>query len=114
MDIAAILDEAIDLEEQGRLTEALARFEQVLAAEPQNSIARAGALGARAAQACEDGRLAEAVELCDGALAASAYDLRALTVRARAYLGLGRNADALADCLKVLTYAPEFPDALAA
>ncbi len=114
MDIATILDEAIDLEEQGRLTEALARFEEVLAVEPQNPIARAGALGARAAKACDDGRLAEAVELCDDALAASAYDLRALTVRARAYLGLGRNADALADCLKVLTYAPEFADALAA
>jgi len=114
MDIAAILDEAIDLEEQGRLAEALARFEQVLAAEPQNSIARAGALGARAAKACDEGRPAEAVDLCNGALSASAYDLRALTVRARAYLGLGRNADALADSLKVLTYAPEFADALAA
>jgi predicted O-linked N-acetylglucosamine transferase (SPINDLY family) len=113
MDIAAILDEAIDLEEQGRLKEALARFEQVLAAEPQNSIARAGVLGARAATACDEGRLNEAIDLCNSALSAGAYDLRALTVRARAYLGLGRNADALADCLKVLTYAPEFADALA-
>lgn len=113
MDIAATLDEAIDLEEQGLLSEALLRFEKVLAAEPRNEIARAGALGARAAQACHDGRYDLALELCNAALAASTYDLRALTVRARAFLGAGRPQEALADCLRVLTYAPDFPEALA-
>jgi predicted O-linked N-acetylglucosamine transferase (SPINDLY family) len=113
MDIAAILDEAIDLEEQGRLTEALLRFEQVLAKEPRNTIARAGALGARAALACDAGRPTEAVTLANAALAASNFDLRAQTVRARAYGDLGRHHDALADVLKVLAFAPEFPEALA-
>ncbi len=113
MDIAAILDEAIDLEEQGRLTEALLRFERVLAKEPRNAVARAGALGARAALACDAGRPAEAVTLANEALASSNYDLRAQTVRARAYADLGRHHDALADVLKVLAFAPEFPEALA-
>lgn len=113
MDIAAILDEAIDLEEQGRLKEALLRFEQVLTKDPRNTVARAGALGARAALACDAGRPAEAVTLANEALASSTYDLRAQTVRARAYADLGRYHDALADVLKVLSFAPEFPEALA-
>src|SRR5262245_30564427 len=113
MDIAAILDEAIDFEEQGRLAEALVRFEKVLAAEPGNAVARAGALGARAAQACDEGRAAEAINLANEALEASNYDLRALTVRARAYVSLGHNREAMADCLRVLTFAPEFAEALA-
>jgi predicted O-linked N-acetylglucosamine transferase (SPINDLY family) len=113
MDIAAILDDAIDLEEQERLTEALLRFEQVLAADPRNTIARAGALGARAALACNAGRHSEAIALASDALAASTYDLRAQTVRAKAYAALGRHHEALADVLKVLAFAPEFPEALA-
>ncbi|MGE3333776.1 MAG: hypothetical protein AB7I36_09045 [Rhodospirillaceae bacterium] len=113
MDIAAILDEAIDLEEQGRLKEALLRFEQVLTKEPRNAIARAGALGARAALACDAGRPQEAITLANDALAASNFDLRAQTVRARAYADLGRYHDAMADVLKVLAFAPEFPEALA-
>lgn len=114
MNIDATLEQAIDFEEQGLLSDALARFEQVLVSEPRNAIARAGALGARAALACDEGRLGDALSLCDEALSASSYDLRALTVRARAYLGLGRNQEALADALRVLTFAPEFPEALAA
>ncbi len=113
MDIAAILDEAIDLEEQGRLKEALLRFEQVLTKEPRNAIARAGALGARAALACDAGRPQEAITLANDALAASNFDLRAQTVRARAYADLGRYHDAMADVLKVLAFASEFPEALA-
>ncbi|MGE3474674.1 MAG: hypothetical protein AB7H70_02575 [Rhodospirillaceae bacterium] len=114
MDIAAILDEAIDLEEQGRLKEALLRFEQVLTKDPRNTVARAGALGARAALACDAGRADEAIALASDALSSSNYDLRAQTVRAQAYVALGRYREALADALKVLAFAPEFPEALAA
>lgn len=113
MDTAALLEQALDFEDLGRLDEALAAFERVLAADPNNAVARAGALGARASLACDDHRPEEAVSLCDEILAASNYDLRALTVRARAYGSLGRHAEALADVQRVLTFAPEFPEALA-
>lgn len=113
MDLAALLDQALDLEEQGRLGEALLRFEDVLAADPGNAVARAGALAVRASQACDEGRAADAVALCDEVLSTQSYDLRALTVRARAYGSLGRHREALADLERVLSFAPEFADALA-
>lgn len=49
MDSAATLDEAIGLEELGRLSEALVRLGRALAAEPRNEVAHAGIQGARTA-----------------------------------------------------------------
>lgn len=113
MDLAALLDQALDFEEQGRLDEALLRFEDILVLDPGNSVARAGAITAKASHACDERRHADAISLCNEVLSTSSYDLRALTVRARANGGLGRHDEALADIQRVLSFAPEFPEALA-
>lgn len=101
-------DEATRLHQAGRLAEAAAAYEALLAAAPKDDEARHmfGVLR------LQEGRSAEALALFDAALAAKTASPELLAHRALALQMLGRMDEALADYDRALALRPDFPSAL--
>ena len=99
---------AQNLLEQGRWTDALAGFDQALAARPGDLQARFG----RATALKQMGRLADARVAYDAVLAAMPTGLGALNNRGEVLIALGAFEEALNDFNRALKLKPDFPPAL--
>ena len=105
--MTSLLDQAVGLHGQGRLAEAERLYEQVLAANPNQSDAR-HMLGVLRAQ---QGRNQEAFDLIAPVVAANPGDALALVNLGNVLNALQRRGEALQNFDRALTLAPGYPDA---
>ncbi len=100
------LEQALALLHAGALSEALARYEDILRSDPGN----ADALYYKAAIACKQGRFEDAIALTHRSLAARPGHARALNLTGMALHRLGRLEEALTSFDRALVFDPDRPD----
>ncbi|MDO8533274.1 MAG: tetratricopeptide repeat protein [Xanthobacteraceae bacterium] len=106
---SSALLEAIELHERGALTEAAARYAEVLAAEPEN----VDALFRLGRALCQQGRLAEGAEFARKLIKIAPDHAAAHNLLGMALDRLGRPMEALGSFDRAVAADPDFADALA-
>lgn len=105
--IAALLQEGLNLHQQGALDSAASRYLDVLRADPANADAHFYLARAR----CQQGRIPEGIDLVGKCLALDPAQARAHRLLGVALNRLGRNEEALASLDRAIALAPAAADA---